>query len=53
MIIIKQLAAEFQIELAAELIHTFTDLLALKLNIPVVVKTNFKHIQLPPHDIIS
>ena len=48
MIIVKQLAAELQIELAAELIDALSDVLALQLDILVIGKTDFKHETLPP-----
>ena len=48
MIIVKQLAAELQIELAAEFIDALSDVLALQLYILVIGKTDFKHETLPP-----
>ena len=48
MIIVEQLAAEFKIKLAAELIDALSDVLALQLYILVIGKTDFEHKSLPP-----
>ena len=42
-IVIKQLAAEFQIELSSKLSDPFADALRLHLQISVIVKPDFKH----------
>ncbi len=43
MIIIEELAAELQIEFAAELVDALSDTLALKFYILVIGKTDLKH----------
>ena len=43
MIVVEQLAAELKIKLAAELVDTLSDTLALKLYILVIGKTDLKH----------
>ena len=40
MIVVEQLAAEFQVQLAAELVHAFADARRLQLDVLVVVETD-------------
>jgi len=47
MIVVEQLAAEFQIQLAAELVDAVADVLGLQLHVFVVVETHSVHNLLP------
>ena len=46
--VIKQLAAEFQIELAAKICHPLLNLLGLKRQVFLIVKSDFLHVNLLP-----
>ena len=46
--VVEQLAAELQVELAAELLDAFTDTCGLQLDVLVVVETDFHAATLSP-----
>ena len=49
MIIVKKLAAKLEIELAFKLFDPIADVLRLKLNVKIVVETDFRHDSRPLH----
>ena len=52
MVIIEQLAAELEIELAAKLRNTLTDMLRLHLEVLIIIETLFKHRTTPSYSLL-
>ena len=48
-VVVKELAAEFQVQLAAELLDPFPDMGRLRLQIFLVIKSDFSHTSSPHH----